>query len=362
MISIDGGYLEGGGQIVRTALALSSLTQQPFEAENIRKGRPNPGLKAQHLSCIRAFEELAGAKSQYATLASDKLQFFPAPVKGRTMSIDIGTAGSVTLLLQSLLMPAIFADSKVRLKITGGTDVPWSPPADYFANVLLPHLSNFCEKIEFKLLRRGYYPKGGGKAELIVKPKYRLSDFGSFNEFRAYLNEAAPKISLSSQNALAYVKGVSHASADLQKFEVAERQARSAKSLLELPNVSIRSEYSESFSPGSGIVLWAVFSDNDEVSAENPVILGADALGEKGKRAEKVGAEAANRLLKQIGSKAPVDSYLADQLLPFMALTGKGSIAASEITDHARTNIYLIEKFLGKCFRFDEARRIISLS
>jgi RNA 3'-phosphate cyclase len=256
----------------------------------------------------------------------------------------------------------MFADSKVRLKVTGGTDVPWSPPADYFANVLLPHLKKFCEKIEFRLLRRGYYPKGGGKAELIVKPKYRLSDFPDFESFRKHLLESTQKIILTRKSQLAYVKGVSHASSDLQKLEVAERQARAAKSMLELPNVSIRTEYSETFSPGSGIVLWAVFSERDEVSAENPVILGGDSLGEKGKRAEKVGAEAANNLLRQIESKAPVDSYLADQRLPFMTLAGKSSIRASEITDHARTNIYLIEKFLGKSFSLDEENKLIYVS
>jgi RNA 3'-terminal phosphate cyclase (GTP) len=346
MISIDGSYMEGGGQILRTSLALSSLTGQPFEITGIRKNRPEPGLKAQHLSCIRAFEALSGSRWTDAVEGAESLAFFPSAVKGRTFSLDIGTAGSVTLALQSLILPCIFAESKVRIKITGGTDVAWSPPADYFANVFLPHMRKFCESIEFKLMKRGYYPKGGGMAELIIKPKFQISSMADL----AIVNEILPKISLVCQGQLAFVKGVSHASTDLEKAEVAERQARAAKCLL--GNASIRSEYSESLSTGSGLTLWAVFSEKDEVSTINPVLLGGSSLGEKGKKSEVVGAEAAKNLLAQVKSNAPVDSYLADQLLPFLALSG-GSMKASEITRHSLANIYVIEQFLGKQFSIE---------
>ena len=173
MIELDGSYLEGGGQIVRTALALSTITQKPFEVTDIRKGRPNPGLKNQHLFCIKALEELCNAKTGYAELGSTRLRFIPGKIKPQTISIDIGTAGSITLLLQSLLIPSIFANKKVRLKITGGTDVSWSPQFHYLTQVILPHLRKYAD-IEPSLLKRGYYPKGNGKVDIKIKPKFTL--------------------------------------------------------------------------------------------------------------------------------------------------------------------------------------------
>src|SRR3989339_1721617 len=127
MIELDGSYGSGGGQIVRTALALSTITQKAFEVSDIRKGRSKPGLKNQHLFCIKALEELCNAKTEGAELGSTHLKYQPEKIKPQTLSIDIGTAGSITLLLQSLLIPAVFTNSKIRLKVSGGTDVIWSP-------------------------------------------------------------------------------------------------------------------------------------------------------------------------------------------------------------------------------------------
>ncbi len=362
MIQIDGSYHDGGGQILRTALGLSALTGQPFEIADIRRNRPKPGLRYQHLSCVKAVAELCSATFEGAEVSSTEIKFCPGNIKGRTLSVDIGTAGSVTLLLQSLLPPLIFGDKKFRIKVTGGTDVPFSPPADYFISVLLPQLRKFCESIEFSVERRGFVPAGGGKAELCVKPKFPLSNYGSFNEFLKELrNAATAEISLGSQGVLLQVKGSSIASGDLQKGEVAERQAKAAKMALAKLNVpvSVSSSYSDSLSTGSVITLWAVFSDGDEVSQINPVILGSSCLGERGTRAEDVGREAAFRLLNEISSKAPVDRHLADQLIPFLALAG-GSMKVSEIASHCITNIYSVEKFLGRCFEVDEAKKSIT--
>ncbi|MBW2982082.1 RNA 3'-terminal phosphate cyclase [Candidatus Woesearchaeota archaeon] len=363
MLNIDGSYLEGGGQIIRTALALSTLTGKSFEAFNIRKGRKNPGLKAQHLHCIKALEKLANAKAGYAELASEKLRYIPGKLEGKTLNIDIGTAGSVSLLLQSILLPSFFANRKTRIRLTGGTSGKWAMPYDFFANILIFHLKKFCEKLELKLIKRGYYPKGGGEIELTITPKYKLSDFENFKEFQQHLKENSPKIDLTEQGHLVQIKGISHASKILQKANVAERQTKAAKLILNKLNcpVNIQSEYADTFSPGSGITLWAIFSkDQEEIDFMNPIFLGADALGEKGKRAEQVGEEAANKLLEEINSKAPVDSHTADNLIPWLALFGK-QIKVSKITDHTRTNIWICEQFLGKIFKINEKENIISI-
>ena len=138
MLRIDGSYGEGGGQIVRTALAFSALTGIAFEMDNIRKGRKKPGLKAQHIHCIKGLEKLCDAKVGYAELGSEKLRFIPGKIKGKTISLDIGTAGSISLLLQALLLPSIFADTKTRLRITGGTSGKWAMPFDFFNKSLFP--------------------------------------------------------------------------------------------------------------------------------------------------------------------------------------------------------------------------------
>ena len=361
MIELDGSHGEAGGSIARVALALSTLTQQPFSITDIRKNRPQPGLKNQHLFCIKALEKLCNAKSEGAALGSIELKYWPGKIEGKAIDIDIETAGSITLFLQSVLLPSMFADKTVKFNIFGGTDVAWSPPYDYFSNIFLPQIRKYAN-VECKLIKRGYYPKGNGKVQLTIKPIYKISDFNSFNEFHANLKENAPKINLINQGSLIQIKGISHASLDLQNAQVAERQAKSAEMALNRYKCPLKIDinYNEALSTGSGITLWAIFSkDPDEIDASNPIRLGADALGERGKKAEIVGEEAAKNLMAEIDSKAPVDMHLADQLLQFLALAG-GKIKASKITNHTKTNIYTIEKFLGKIFSINESNNIIS--
>ncbi|MBW2984856.1 RNA 3'-terminal phosphate cyclase [Candidatus Woesearchaeota archaeon] len=363
MIKLDGNYGEGGGQIVRTALALSTITQKPFEVTNVRKGRCKAGLKAQHLNCIKALEKLCNAKAEGAELASEHLKYSPGKIVGQTLEVDIGTAGSISLLLQSLLIPCFFADKNIRLKIIGGTEGKWAMPYDYLKEILVPQIRRFCDKIDVKLVKRGYYPKGGGIVEIKIAPKYKLAGFSSFDEFQNEIKEEN-KIELIEQGNLMQIKGISHASLSLQGAKVAERQANSAKSVLSKYGcpINIRTEYTDTFSTGTGITLWAIFSkDKDDIDENKPIRLGADALGERGKPAEKVGEEAANNLIKEIDSKAPVDRHLADQILPFMALTTGSKIKVSEVTNHCKTNIYVIEQFLGKVFDVDEENKVISI-
>jgi len=362
MIRIDGGYLESGGQIARTALALSTITKKSFEIHDIRKGRKEPGLKNQHLYCVKSLQELCNAEAEGAELGSLSLKYYPKKLVAKNLNIDIETAGSITLLMQALLLPIMFVSKPITITIIGGSDTKFSQPFDYFNNILLPQLQRFA-KTEAKLLKRGYYPKGNGKVEIKINPKYKLNDFSSFEDFQKHLKQNIHPYSLIEQHHLIQIKGISHASRNLENAKVAERQADSAQLILKQnyhAPISITTQYQDTLSTGSGITLWAIFSKNkDDIDENNPIRVGADSLGEQGKKAEIVGEEAANLLITQIESKAPVDRFLADQILPFMALIG-GKIKASEITNHCRTNIYTIEQFFGKIFEIDEKEGRIS--
>jgi len=362
MIRINGNHDEGGGAIARIALAMSTITRKPFEVYDIRKGRRDAGLKNQHLYCVKSLQELCGAYAEGAELGSLHLKYSPKKIIAKNLDIDIETAGSITLLLQALLLPSMFASKPMTITLTGGTDTKWSMPLDYFANVLLPQLQRFA-KVDARLLKRGYYPKGSGKVEIKISPKFKLNDFSNFEEFHQHLKQNVQKYNLTEQHHLIQIKGISHASKALQQAKVAERQAESSHTALKqkynVP-IQITAQYQDTLSTGSGITLWAIFSKNkDDIDENNPIRLGADALGEQGKRAEIVGEEAARNLIMEIESKAPVDRHLADQILPFMALIG-GTIKVSEITSHCRTNIYTIHQFMGEIFEVDEKEKLIS--
>ncbi len=357
MIKLDGSYLEGGGQIVRTALALSVLTGKAFEVNDIRKGRSKPGLKAQHLHCIKALKELCNAETNDVKIGSEYLRFIPGKIKVKNLNIDIGTAGSITLLLQSLLLPCLFAGKGITLKIKGGTDVKWSMPFDYFNNVFVPQLGRFCEDVNVKLLKRGYYPKGGGLVEVKIKPKFSLDN--GFEDLKRDALKNNVKINLLDQGKLVQIKGISHASLGLEGGKVAERQTKSAKlSLLKLKvPINIQTHYSDTLSTGSGITLWAGFLTEEGNNIESPIVLGVDCLGEKGKKAELVGKECAEKLIKEINSGGCIDKNLADNLIPFMIFGGE--FKSSEISNHTLTNIYTVECFLGNIF--DVKKNIIKV-
>ncbi len=353
MIHIDGSLMEGGGQILRTAVALSVLTGRPFRAERIRQNRPTPGLKPQHLSAIQALIRMSGARVRGARVGAGEVEFVPGPLTPGDYSFDIGTAGSVTLMMQALLVPCVFAGGETTLAIRGGTDTRWSIPVDYFTQLILPVFRRFC-RIEVVGMHRGFYPKGQGMLKVRIRPDVPASSSKDIDLWRRAARRMNGGLEVSSRCRPAAIKGISAASEFLAKARVAERQAESAGAVLGSgPAVDIRAEYCRSASPGTVITLWTV-------DAEGRTLVGADALGEKGKPAEDVGREAARKLMETLHTEAAVDVHLADNLIPLLAIAG-GTIKTARITDHIRANVYVCEQFLDARFRIDEAAALVAV-
>lgn len=345
MIEIDGSYGEGGGQVVRTSVALSAVTGKEVKVTNIRKNRPNPGLKQQHLKALETAARICGARVSGLSPGSTELFFAPVEIKGGKYEIDIGTAGSITLLLQSLMPALPFAKEKVELMIKGGTDVAWSPTIDYLQHVTFRALEQLGYAGSVTLKKRGYYPRGGGEVSAVFEPcKLRGFHFRKEGENkRGGENpiEEETRKGEKNQNHGKEVMGISHASN--LPAHVPARQAEAAESiLLEAgygSRINVRS--CELLSTGSGITLWSGYC-------------GGSALGERGLPAEKVGRRAAEEIISELRTEASVDVHLADQLIPYMALAGNSSYIVREITLHAATNIWVTEQFLDVKFRIKE--------
>ena len=310
MIEIDGSEGEGGGQVIRTAMTLSAITKKPVRIFNIRANRPKPGLQMQHLTAVRAVRNVCRGTLEGAELESSEIKFIPGEIVGGRYEFDIGTAGSVTLVAQTLL-PILLVGAKKdsELRIVGGTHVIKSPGYDYFENVFLPAIAKFGATVESKMLCPGYYPKGGGEIELKVKQVERLTGCESWQQS----NETKTLIRLS----------------DLQLLIAIREKKIFIQNGLE--KVFIRQD--PALSPGNALTTWRGYR-------------GAYVLGEKGKRAEQVAQEALDMLNAE---KNDVDCHLADQLLLYGALAeGKTSYKTSSITEHLRTNSTTVSKFLDR--------------
>ncbi|KXA94077.1 hypothetical protein AKJ65_05485 [candidate division MSBL1 archaeon SCGC-AAA259E19] len=337
MLEIDGSMGEGGGSILRLSLALAAVDNQPVKVQNIRANRSKPGLSSQHLKAVEALQKLTDGETEGAEMRSKEVTFRPRTLEGRKIKVDIGTAGSTTLILQALMPPAALANGQVSAEITGGTDNPFAPPIDYLMNVTLPVLRKLGYRGEVELLKRGHYPQGGGKIRAEIKP---VEKFQPLN-----LTEAG-EIDL--------VSGISHCVK--LPGHIAKRQAEAAGKELEEagydPDIEVE-YYKKSedphLSPGTGIVLWA--------KTENGAILGSSSLGEKGKPAEEVGGEAAKELIEQIETGRAFDRYLTDQIIPYLAMAeGKSEISSAELTSHALTNVELVRKILDTKVEVSGAR------
>lgn len=328
-IEIDGSYGEGGGQILRSALSLAIITETPFRLINIRIKRDQPGLRPQHLTAIQSAATISQAEVVGAQINSQTLEFVPHRAYPGTFNIDVGTAGSTLLVLQTLLPPLCFASKSSHLVLRGGTHVPWSPSFHYIAKVFLPMVKRMGVKAEVNLLRAGWYPKGAGEVVGTIFPTggiglqpLILHQRGSLHRVTVYaLSSNLP----------------SH---------IAQRECdRAADLLRDLDTIKPKFTIQPLPAIGQGtmVVLVAEFEHT---------IAGFSAMGKIGKRAEQVAEEAVESFLEFCTSDATVDVHLADQLLLYMALAGKGShFITDQLTEHIQTNIWLIEKFLPVSFQ-----------
>jgi len=329
MITIDGSYGEGGGQVLRTSLALAAITGQPVRLERIRAGRRKPGLMPQHLTGVRAIARVCDAGVEGDRLDSQTLTFVPrsAPKAG-DYTFDVGqaarggSAGAVSLIFQTVLLPLALAGGTSHLTLIGGTHVAWSPPFDYLKRVYLPTLARMGIGARVNLEKWGWYPLGGGLVRATIQGQ-----------------EAGKLVGLDlwERGELLRVRGLS-ASSNLPRH-IQERQERAALQMLRSGGVNARIDLLDAPSKGQGTVvfLWAEFAN---------AVAGFTSLGERGKPAEQVAEEAARDLLDFLHSSAALDRYLADQLvLPLALAAGPSRFTTEKVTSHLLTNAWVVNQF-----------------
>jgi RNA 3'-phosphate cyclase len=326
MIDVDGSQGEGGGQMLRTALALSALTGQEVRVQGIRAERPNPGLQAQHLCAVEGVARVCGARVVGGALGSTELTFSPGKVKAGRFHLGVGTAGSVTLVLQACLLACARCDEPALFEVTGGTNVRWSPPLDFYRDALFRMLGRMGASAEIEECTRGFYPEGGGRARV---------------RWRAPASYAP--LQLDDRGELRRIEG--RVFTQNLPEHVARRMGDAVRKAFLGEDLSLRMERSQGLSTGAGAFLLAEYKYS---------LLSGDGLGERGAPAERVGEAAALALRAEMSSAATLDAHAADQLLPYMALAeGRSRCLVREVTGHLAAQAEMVRLFLGASVRFD---------
>ena len=330
-MEIDGSQKSGSGTILRLSIALAGILGEPLHIYNIRQRRPQPGLRPQHLEAVLTAVKLCNAEMKGAKLGSRELWFKPKGIASGEIRAEIGTAGSIPMLLLTILPICAYAERSVSVHVSkGGTDVRHAPTINYLKYILLPMLERMGLKASLTVRKYGYYPKGMGEVLLEVQPcqkfsPMRIEKFGTVEELR----------------------GVSVCTF-LADRRVAERQAKAANEYLRghgyEAEIRVVNDRSNPLQKGSSLVLWSETSTG--------ALLGGDAIGELRKPSEVVGREAAENLFREVEAQATVDVHLADMLVPYAALAEGNSVYFTRaVTDHLDTNIWLAQEILGVKFQ-----------
>lgn len=326
-IQIDGSLGEGGGQILRTSLSLSLVTGQPFRMDRIRAGRERPGLLRQHLTAVLAAAEVSGATVEGATLGSTGLSFSPGPVRAGAYRFAVGTAGSGTLVFETVLPALMLADGRSQVAIEGGTHNYAAPPYHFLAQAFVPLVERMGPKIQLQFERYGFYPAGGGRFTADIQPVKALTAL-----------HLGPRGEVTSRRVIAIA-------ANLPRH-IAQREVETAAAKLGWSADTYVVEVTrESAGPGNVTMVKVVSAEVTEIFT---------AFGQLGVSAEAVASRAAGQAREYLASKAAAGEHLTDQLLLPLALAGEGSFTALKMNLHARTNLEVIAKFLPVRFEMTE--------
>jgi RNA 3'-terminal phosphate cyclase (ATP) len=327
MIQIDGSFGEGGGQIVRTSLALSLVTGQPFTIDKIRAGREKPGLMRQHLTALNAAVEIGNAEVSGNAIGSQEITFKPGKIDSGRFHFAIGSAGSCTLVLQTVLPALLQAAGPSELILEGGTHNPYAPPYDFLAKTFIPLLNRMGTEITTSLERPGFYPAGGGKFLVSIQPTPKLTPLE--------LIERGP---IRSKVARAVVANLPISIAQRELQVIADKLKWEQKEL-------VAADFESSTGPGNILTIEIVSDTLTEVFT---------GFGERGVSAEKVSQNAVKQVQEYLQYDLPVGRYLADQLLIPLAMAGKGKYRTLPPTRHTHTNIEIVKRFLNVDIRLTE--------